>query len=120
MDLIKPRCKICSTEPVPRLSSHYFIKMEDLEAEVAAWYKDAKAKGVWSKNAQQLTEGWLKMGLQQRCMTRDLSWGVPVPFAGWEEKVLYVWVRELAVVYLGRTLIARTVRRTNRLSFHHG
>lgn len=47
--------------------------------------------GIWSDNAVAMTRGWLKMGLESRAMTRDLSWGVPVPLEGWEGKVMYVW-----------------------------
>jgi methionyl-tRNA synthetase len=34
---------------------------------------------------------WLQEGLRDRCITRDLAWGVPVPKAGYEDKVFYVW-----------------------------
>ena len=34
---------------------------------------------------------WLDEGLRDRCITRDLSWGVPVPKPGFEDKVFYVW-----------------------------
>ena len=35
----------------------------------------------------QVTRGWMRQGLKQRCITRDLKWGVPVPVPGFEEKV---------------------------------
>jgi len=38
-----------------------------------------------------LALGWLKQGLKERCITRDLSWGVKVPLKGYEDKVFYVW-----------------------------
>ena len=31
------------------------------------------------------------MGLKERCITRDLKWGVPVPLEGFKNKVFYVW-----------------------------
>ena len=34
---------------------------------------------------------WLDEGLKDRCITRDLTWGVPVPKPGFEDKVFYVW-----------------------------
>ena len=39
----------------------------------------------------QTTNAWMRDGLKQRCITRDLKWGTPVPHAGYEDKVLYVW-----------------------------
>ena len=47
--------------------------------------------GHWSLNARQITRSWLKEGLRARCISRDLKWGTPVPLAGYEEKVFYVW-----------------------------
>ena len=40
---------------------------------------------------EQVTNGWMKGGLQQRAITRDLRWGTPVPERGYEKKVFYVW-----------------------------
>ena len=34
---------------------------------------------------------WLKDGLHDRAITRDMDWGGPVPVDGWEDKVIYVW-----------------------------
>lgn len=33
----------------------------------------------------------MRDGLKQRCITRDLIWGTPVPQEGYENKVFYVW-----------------------------
>ena len=35
-------------------------------------------------------------------MTRDISWGVPVPLAGYENKVIYVWF-DAVIGYLSAT-----------------
>lgn len=48
-------------------------------------------KGKWTDNAVQFTSSLLKKGLQGRCITRDLKWGVPVPIAEYSNKVFYVW-----------------------------
>jgi methionyl-tRNA synthetase len=45
----------------------------------------------WKDNVLRYCEGWFKDGLQDRAVTRDLSWGVQVPVAGYEDKVIYVW-----------------------------
>lgn len=51
------------------------------------------APNKWSNNAIQITDQWLATGLQPRCITRDLSWGVKVPDTrpGYDNKVFYVW-----------------------------
>lgn len=45
----------------------------------------------WTNTARAITESWFSDGLKPRCITRDLKWGTKVPFAGWEDKVFYVW-----------------------------
>src|SRR5690606_3736616 len=45
----------------------------------------------WSENARTTTHAWIRDGLKPRAITRDLSWGIPVPKAGFEKKVLYSW-----------------------------
>ena len=57
---------------------------------------------VWSKNAKGITKGWLNGKIQDRCITRDLKWGVGVPLKGFEEKVFYVWF-EAPIGYISMT-----------------
>jgi methionyl-tRNA synthetase len=45
----------------------------------------------WKQNVLRYCESWFKEGLEDRAVTRDLAWGVPVPVAGFEKKVIYVW-----------------------------
>lgn len=39
----------------------------------------------------QTTKSWMRDGLKPRCISRDLQWGTPIPFEGYENKVFYVW-----------------------------
>jgi len=43
--------------------------------------------GKWSNNCVKLTEALLKIGLKERCITRDLKWGTSIPVKGFESKV---------------------------------
>lgn len=56
------------------------------------WLINQEGLKTWSNNSRSVTRAWLNTGLQDRCITRDLKWGVPVP-AGYLEgqKVFYVW-----------------------------
>ncbi len=38
-----------------------------------------------------MTKSWIRDGLKERCITRDLKWGIPVPKEGYTDKVFYVW-----------------------------
>jgi len=42
-------------------------------------------------NDLQMTQAWIRDGLHERAITRDLKWGIPVPKQGFENKVFYVW-----------------------------
>ncbi|KAF3911941.1 hypothetical protein AA313_de0200225 [Arthrobotrys entomopaga] len=94
MELINPRCKLDSQTPVVRPTKHVYIKLDELQPQEEAWFNKSVTEGAWSRNGKIITESWLKEGLQKRAITRDLSWGTPVPAAaypGYEKKVLYVW-----------------------------
>ena len=45
----------------------------------------------WKENVKQYCRSWFKDGLNDRAVTRDIAWGVPVPLPDHEGKVLYVW-----------------------------
>ena len=53
----------------------------------------------WRPNVYSLTQRYLKEGLRDRAITRDIDWGVPVPADGFEDKRLYVWF-EAVIGYL--------------------
>lgn len=91
LDLINPRCKVDGATPVTKETKHTYLRLDVLQPKVEEWSKAAIEKGAWSRNARVITEAWLKQGLKERGITRDLSWGVPVPLPGYEHKVLYVW-----------------------------
>jgi methionyl-tRNA synthetase len=50
-----------------------------------------KDKDYWKSSVKKFTDNWLKNGLKDRAITRDMKWGVPVPIKGFEEKRIYVW-----------------------------
>ena len=91
-DLVKARSAISGSEDLEiRDSAHLFLKLSSLQSEVAAWV-DAHASD-WTDLTASIARKWLTEGLHDRCITRDLRWGIPVPendpeLAG---KVFYVW-----------------------------
>ena len=91
LDLINPRCKVDGATPVVRETKHQYIRLDILQPRIEDWFKQSVEKGAWSRNARVITESWLKQGLKERGITRDLAWGVPVPLPGYENKVFYVW-----------------------------
>lgn len=101
LDLINPRCKLDpDTAPVPRDTRHIHLRLDKLQPEIEKWSRKASSDGDWSKNGKIITESWLKQGLKDRGISRDLKWGVPIPldvFSDeadreiYRDKVFYVW-----------------------------
>ncbi|HEY6171900.1 MAG TPA: methionine--tRNA ligase [Candidatus Kapabacteria bacterium] len=86
-ELINPRSKVTGTTPVVRDTEHWYFKLSKFQGELETYIEDKAGK--WRDAVVQQARSWLKGGLQDRPITRDLDWGVPVP--GAPGKVLYVW-----------------------------
>ncbi len=95
-DLINPRSAISgSTRLEVRETKHLYLKQRSLRGDLEAWID---SKHDWPILTTSIAKKWLNDGdgLQDRGITRDLSWGVPVrrgdqPWPGMEGKVFYVW-----------------------------
>ena len=90
-ELKESRCSTCGNEPRLKSTSHLYINLPKLKNMLEPWLNEASVQGNWAKNAIQMSSAWIKGGLQERAITRDLKWGIPVPRAGYEKKVFYVW-----------------------------
>ena len=88
VELINPRSKMTGATPVLRPSEHFFLRLSAMEAPLKEW---VSKQPHWRKNVQNFTLGVLNEGLRDRAITRDISWGVPVPAEGYEDKRIYVW-----------------------------
>ena len=93
LELINPKCKLCKNTPIKVKSFHYFIQLPDVQDKLKAWVEKASKEGNWSENAKSITNAFINDGLKERCITRDLKWGVPVPEGDddMKDKVFYVW-----------------------------
>ncbi len=88
-DLVKPRSAISGSENLElRESKHLFLSLKKMEGKLRTWIE---TKEEWSPLVKSIALKWLNEGLQDRCITRDLKWGVPVDRPGYEGKVYYVW-----------------------------
>ena len=90
-ELVNPKCNLCGTVPVRRKTEHFFLNLTNLQPKLESWIQTASEEGHWTKNSIAISKSWLQTGLEERCVTRDLKWGVPVPIPGYENKVFYVW-----------------------------
>jgi methionyl-tRNA synthetase len=96
-ELIDAYCRICSTPPVLKDSEHFFLKLSAFQERLEKWADEKKA--IWRPNVYGFTQRYLKEGLRDRAITRDIEWGIPVPIEGFESKRIYVWV-EAVIGYL--------------------
>jgi methionyl-tRNA synthetase len=99
LELINPRCRLCATTPQFVDSEHFFFKLSAFQDRISAW---AGEQSQWRPNVYNLTKRYLKEGLRDRAITRDIDWGVPVPVSGFENKRIYVWF-EAVIGYLSAT-----------------
>lgn len=68
-----------------------YIKLDEIQPRTEEWIKKSYKLGKWSSNSVintdgEIIDGRLKGGLRPSPVTRDLSWGVPVPPTGEENK----------------------------------
>lgn len=91
VELKEPKCHTCGSVPEIRETKHLYIDLPKLSDKLNEWMAQASVSGKWSDNAINVTKAWIRDGLNERAITRDLKWGIPVPKAGYEDKVFYVW-----------------------------
>ncbi len=99
LSLKEPRCMICGTTPEVRETTHLYLDLRKFQDRLRAWLD---TKTHWKDNVRNFCYGWLNEGLEERAVTRDLDWGVPVPLKGYEGKVLYVWI-DAPIGYISAT-----------------
>jgi methionyl-tRNA synthetase len=102
---------LSGSKPVLKETSHWYLPMAHHES----WIRDYIGKGEyqgkahhdpkeWKAHVVGQCMSWVDGGLQSRAMTRDLEWGVPVPVAGADGKVLYVWL-DAPIGYITNTKV---------------
>jgi len=91
-DLILPHSRLNPTAVLERRETeHFYLDLPKLEKPLLEW---ARPMHHWRQNVYRFTINFLEGGLQARAITRDLTWGVPLPpqvGPGWDDKRIYVW-----------------------------
>ncbi|WP_114910461.1 methionine--tRNA ligase [Cardinium endosymbiont of Sogatella furcifera] len=99
-ELINPISAISGAKPILKATKHWYLPLDKYESWLKKWiledHKDFKT------NVYGQCKGWLDQGLQPRAVTRDLTWGIPVPLPEGKGKVLYVWF-EAPIGYISAT-----------------
>lgn len=102
-DLINPVSKVSGLTPEFKTTQHYFLDLPALAGALGEWLDQVEEEGKWRPNVISFSQHLLD-DVRPRAMSRDISWGIPVP--GWEDqpnKRLYVWF-DAVIGYLSASI----------------
>jgi methionyl-tRNA synthetase len=85
-DLKNPRSKLTGSPLVHKSTKHWFLLLDKFKDRLKAWLETKN----WKPNVINFVKGYIDE-LRPRAITRDMSWGIPIPLPETEGKVLYVW-----------------------------
>lgn len=105
--LTEPVCAVCGKSISFRNATHLYIAISKLQAKLEAL---VNGHPEWRKNATAFTNRYIKDGLRDRALTRDLEWGISVPKEGYENKTIYIWA-ENVLGYLSASKAAAQARK---------
>lgn len=87
-EILEPRCRICKRVPVKRSNKHYFFRLSRFSAQLKEWLI---ANQNLQPDVRSYVLNWINEGLQDWDITRDLTWGVPIPRSEARGQVFYGW-----------------------------
>ncbi len=87
-ELKNPKSAITGDTPETKETTHWYLPLGDFQERLEKWLD---TRENWKPNVMGQVKSWLNDGLADRAVTRDLTWGVPVPLEDADGKVLYVW-----------------------------
>lgn len=88
-EVLNKECSYCKTKTELRTNTHLYFSLSKFQEGIQKLIN--KNKNIWRTNALRETEKFLSIGLIDRALTRQLDWGVKVPFEGFDDKRVYVW-----------------------------
>lgn len=87
-ELIDPKSVLSGDADLKLVTqNHLFLKLDSVLEPLSEWLSETK----WDATTQGVIKKWLTEGVEDRCITRNQKWGVPVPKDGYEDLVFYVW-----------------------------
>lgn len=89
LELGDPRSKISGAKPERRETEHFYFRYSDFAQQLTEIYAD---KPHWRPHVLNFVRGYLKEGLLDRAITRDIEWGIELPVDDLgPNKRIYVW-----------------------------
>jgi methionyl-tRNA synthetase len=96
-DLKNPRSKLTDAPLTLKQTKHWFLMLDKFKDRLTKWLETKN----WKPNVINFIKGYIQ-DLHPRAITRDSKWGIPLPFPGADDKVLYVWF-DAPIGYLSAT-----------------
>ena len=87
-ELIEPHSKITGGPVEVRTTTHLYLDLPKFAGRLKDWISSQRH---WREPVKNFIISMIEGGLERRPITRDISWGVPVPEPGFEDKRFYVW-----------------------------
>lgn len=85
-ELKNPRTKIGNLPLILKKTKHWYIRLDLFKEKLMKWLDTRD----WKPNVVNFVKSYVQE-LKPRAITRDMSWGIPVPLAEAKGKVFYVW-----------------------------
>lgn len=108
LELKEPRCKLCKSLLEVRETEHFFFALSKFQQPLDVWLSTRRG---WRPQVMNFTRNFVRGGLQDRAVTRDIPWGIDFPLPGFDGKKIYVWFEAL----LGYLSISREALRVRGL-----
>jgi methionyl-tRNA synthetase len=99
-ELIEPHSKITGGPVEVRETTHLYLDLPKLSDRLREY---VAGQEHWRGSVKNFILGIIDAGLEKRPITRDISWGVPVPEPGYEDKRFYVWF-DACIGYVSSTV----------------
>ncbi len=87
-EIANPKCSICGQTPTQEKTVHYFFKLKNFGDSLTKWLEE---NDHLQKDVKKYVQNWIKNGLIDWDITRDITWGVPIPAEDAKGKVFYGW-----------------------------
>ncbi|PHY08283.1 MAG: methionine--tRNA ligase [Nitrosarchaeum sp.] len=87
-EISEPKCSICGQTPTKEKTTHFFFKLKNFSDLLSKWLEENKNL---QKDVKKYVQNWIKSGLIDWDITRDISWGVPIPLDDAKGRVFYGW-----------------------------
>ena len=99
-EIDNPKCSLCGKPPTKEKTNHYFFRLKNFSESLSKWLDENQNL---QKDVKKYVQNWIKSGLIDWDITRDITWGVPVPVDGISDKVFYGWF-DNHLAYISTTL----------------